>query len=89
MKLTHFATFSTFIHAVLQEHITYGSDVIQISCFQKVGGTSMEMEMEDLIVVFGFAILFLYTIIIVIVGLFCLWAHWDILPKVDTDVEEI
>ena len=49
----------------------------------------MEMEMEDLIVVFGFAILFLYTIIIVIVGLFFLWAHWDILPKVDTDVEEI
>ena len=69
-------------------NITYGSDVFLISCFQKVGGTSMEMEMEDLIVVFGFAILFLYTIIIVIVGLFCLWAHWDILPKEETDVEE-
>ena len=86
MKLTHFATFSTFIHAVLQEHITYGSDVIQISCFQKVGGTSTEMT--DQIVVFGFAILFLYTITIVIVGLFCLWAHWDILPNEETNVEE-
>ena len=51
MKLTHLATFSTFIHAVLQEDITYGSDVIQISCFQKVGGTSTEME--DEIVAFG------------------------------------
>ena len=48
----------------------------------------MEMEMEDLIVVFGFAILFLYTIIIVIVGLFCLLTHWDILPKEEKDVEE-
>ena len=86
MKLTHLATFSTFIHAVLQEHKTYGSDVIQISCFQKVGGTSTEMT--DQIVVFGFAILFLYTITIVIVGLFCLWAHWDILPNEETNVEE-
>ena len=67
-------------------NITDGSDMILISCFQKVGGTSTEME--DLIVVFGFAILFLYTIIIVIVGLFCLLTHWDILPKEEKDVEE-
>ena len=60
--------------------------MILISCFQKVGGTSTEMT--DQIVVFGFAILFLYSITIVIVGLFCLWAHWDILPKEETDVEE-
>ena len=67
-------------------NITFGCDVIQISCFQKVGGTSTEMT--DQIVVFGYAILFLYTITIVIVGLFCLWAHWDILPNEETNVEE-
>ena len=44
--------------------------------------------MEDQIVIFGFAILFLYTITIVIVGLFCLWVHWDILPNEETNVEE-
>ena len=47
--------------------------------------------MTDHIAVFGFAILFLsllYTITIVIVGLFCLWVHWDILPNEETDVEE-
>ena len=57
--------------------------MILISCFQKVGGTSTEMA--DQIVVFGFAILFLYAITIVIVGLFCLW---NILPNEETDVEE-
>ena len=46
--------------------------------------------MTDQIVVFGFGILFLYTITaIVIVGLLCLWVHWrNILPNEETDVEE-